>query len=83
MWKSNVYRNFSEFWTSQEIWATIIILKNNQWEIWATLGLSPVAISQNMDVAVNSADTTSRYFQKFGTPFNNNDFYGLRVAHVF
>ena len=31
---------------------------------WATLKLSPVAISQNMDLAVNLADTTSSCFQK-------------------
>ena len=32
---------------------------------WPTLALSlPVAMSQNMDLAVNLADTTSRYFPK-------------------
>ena len=46
------------------------ILQNNQWEIWATHKLSPVAISQNMDLALNLADTTSRYFQKTWATLN-------------
>ena len=44
------------------IWTTMIILQNNYLEIWATLDLSPVAISQNMELAVILAGTTSRYF---------------------
>ena len=46
------YRKFSEFW------ATIIILLNNQWEIWANFNLSQVTITQNMDLALNLADKT-------------------------
>ena len=34
----------------------MIILQNNQLEIWAILDLLPVAILQNMDLAVNLAD---------------------------
>ena len=59
-----VYRKFSE------IWATIIILQNIQWEIWATLDLLLVAIAQNMDLAVNLADTASRYFQEIWATLN-------------
>ena len=51
---------------TKEIWATVNILQNDKWEFWATLDLSPVAISQNMDLAVNLADATSRYFLKTG-----------------
>ena len=58
------YRKFSEIWTTLGIWAIIIILQNDQWEIWATLDRSPVGIAQIMDLAVNLADTASRYFQK-------------------
>ena len=42
------YRKFSEIKTTLGIWASIVILQNNKWEVWATLDLSSVAISQNM-----------------------------------
>ena len=49
--------------------ATIIILQNNLWEIWVTLDLWRVTISQNMDLAANDADTTSKYYpQNMGHP---------------
>ena len=32
--------------------------------IWATVNLSPVAISQNVDLAVDLTDTTSMHFQR-------------------
>ena len=52
------------------IWATIIILQSSKWEIWETLNLSQVAISQNMVLAINLADTTSSYFQKTWATLN-------------
>ena len=55
--KKGGYRKFSE--------------KNNQWEIRATLDLSPVSISKNMDLAVNIADTTSWYFLKTWATLNS------------
>ena len=56
----NKYRKFAEIKTTLGIWATIIILdKNNGILIYRQL-----LISQNIDLAVNLADTTSRYFQK-------------------
>ena len=54
--------------TALGIWASIDILQNSQLEIWATLNQSPVAISQNMALAINLADTTSRYFQETLAP---------------
>ena len=55
---------------TKEIWATVNILQNDKWEFWATLDLSPVAISQNMDLAVNLADATSKYFQRTRATLN-------------
>ena len=70
-WNLNYdYCKYSEIETTLRIWATIIILQNNQWEIWATLDLSPVAIAQNTDLAVNLADRASRYFQKIWATLN-------------
>ena len=62
------YRKFSEIYTTLGIWATMIILRYDQREIWATLDLSPVAIARNMELAINLADTAARYFQKDGPP---------------
>ena len=60
-----LYHKFSEIWTTLENWATIIILQNNHLEIWTTLDLSLVAISQSMD---------NQYFVnifiKYGPPLN-------------
>ena len=56
--------NFQKFRPHEEFGPIIIILQNNYLEIWATLNLSPVAISQNVDLAVNLAETTAWCFQK-------------------
>ena len=53
-----VYHIFSEIKTTVGIWTTILFCENGYWEICATLDLSPGAISQNMDHAVNLAETT-------------------------
>ena len=42
----------------------MITLQNNQWEMWPTQDISPVDISQNMELTANLTDTTSKYFQK-------------------
>ena len=42
------------------MWATKIILLG----IWTTLDLTPDAINKNMNLDVNLAGSTSKYFQK-------------------
>ena len=69
-WVNQIYRKFMEILTILGIWATLIILQNDKWKIWATLDLLPAGISQNMDLAVNLVDATSRYFQKTWATLN-------------
>ena len=69
-WINQIYRKFLEILTILGIWATLIILQNDKWKIWVTLDLSPAGISQNVDLDVNLADTTYRYFQKSWVTLN-------------